>query len=70
MSSYTFDVKAFVTVHVTADDEATARLVVDDMLPGLLEGGSWHGHEGQTITINSVGLDGDHDLLEDDDEPA
>lgn len=38
MKQFTFDVKALVTVHVEAENEAAARLMVDDRLAIALEG--------------------------------
>lgn len=73
MTRFTFDVKAFVTLHVEAPDEEAARAVIDNVVTDLLEGGQWEGDlrpddTCDTVFINSASLDGEHELMEVDGE--
>lgn len=72
MPRFTFDVKAFITVHVDAEDEAAARRTIDEALEDLVTG-EWaedgvHAPGRRRLFINSCGLDGEHDLMEIDGE--
>lgn len=67
---FTFDVKAFVSVHVRAETEADARVHIDEYLADALEGVRVDEASavGPTIFVNSVSLDGEHELIEIDGE--
>lgn len=62
MIAFTFDVKLFATVHASAPDEASARVMIEDRLTGLIEGMNWGDADG-SIEINSVSTDGLADLV-------
>lgn len=67
MKTFTFDVKMFATINVPADDEETARRMVQSLDGNFTNFGCWDNGDPITATI---GLDGEHDLVEvyDDEE--
>ena len=73
MSEFTYDAKVFVTVHVTAPDEVSARKGMNDMIEGLIEGGMCqYVVDGRRVKIflNSASQDGEADLIEIDGRPV
>lgn len=67
MTRFTFDVKAFVTVHVTAPDEKTARFIADCCVEGI-EGVQYNEAADRSAEINCASVDGESELTEVDGE--
>lgn len=66
MPAYTFDVKLFATVYVTAPDEMQARLAAA-ATGDVIEGAQLR--DGPTnMVINSAAVDGEFDLMQVDGE--
>lgn len=65
MPRYTLDVKAFFTVTVAAPDEATARRMVNALDGNDANLGAWP--NGDPVVVG-LSFDGEHDLIETEDE--
>ena len=65
MRQFTFDVKAFLTVHITAPDEAKAREVVDALVDGVEGVECSFMDNGRRLSgmVNSASADGEADLM-------
>ena len=62
MIEFTFDVKAFAIVRVTANDEAAARAMLEPFCD-FMAGNPWRAGDSFAVA-DSVAMDGEADLLE------
>lgn len=65
MKRFTFDIKLFVTAHIKAPDEETARRWIHEALDGRSMGLAF-ADGGEEVDLGEAGIDGELDLVDEE----